>query len=469
MHSYLRQWFGNLRADILSGMVVGLALIPEALAFAFIVGVDPRVALYASFTIAVIIAFVGGRPGMVSAATGAMALVLVSLMADHGLQYVLAATILTGVIQFFLGIFGVANLMRFIPNSVMLGFVNALGIMIFMTQMPYLIGGNVMTYVFAIVTLILVYLIPRYVRLVPAPLIAIILMTSIAFMSGVKLQTIGDLGTMPNTLPTFFLPDIPLNLETLKIILPYSLALSVVGLLESLLTAQVLDDMTDTPSNKNREARGQGIANFVNGFFGGMAGCALIGQSVINVKSGGRGRFSTFIAGAFLLFLIIVLGDVVVDIPMPVLVGIMIMVAMTTFSWSSFSFLKQAPKSESFVMIVTVAVILYTSNLAMGVVVGVILSTFIFVANISRVHIEMQDGIYKVKGPLFFASTSAFIKKLENVPEDKVIIDFEDSQIWDESAVGAMLKVKHKLEENGKIVHFTGLNSSSQRLFEQFT
>ncbi len=469
MQAYGQQWFGNIRADILSGMVVGLALIPEALAFAFIVGVDPRVALYASFTMAVVIAFVGGRPAMVSAATGAMALVLVSLMANHGLQYVLAATVLTGVIQIFLGIFGVANLMRFIPNSVMLGFVNALGIMIFISQMPYLIGGSVLTYTFAIVTLILVYVIPRYFRLIPAPLIAIVVMTTIAFVSGVKLQTIGDLGTMPSTLPTFFMPDIPLNLETLKIILPYSLALSVVGLLESLLTAQVLDDMTDTSSNKNREARGQGIANFVNGFFGGMAGCALIGQSIINVKSGGRGRFSTFFAGVFLLFLIIILGDVVVDIPMPVLVGIMIMVSMTTFNWGSFTFLKQAPKSESIVMIVTVAVILYTSNLAIGVVVGVILSTLIFVANISRVHIELVDGIYKVKGPLFFASTSAFVKAFDEVTASRVVIDFEDSQVWDESAVGAMLKVREKLESKDIAVVFQGLNSSSKQLFEQFT
>lgn len=469
MQAYGQQWFGNIRADILSGMVVGLALIPEALAFAFIVGVDPRVALYASFTMAVVIAFVGGRPAMVSAATGAMALVLVSLMANHGLQYVLAATILTGVIQFFLGIFGVANLMRFIPNSVMLGFVNALGIMIFISQMPYLIGGNVLTYTFAIVTLILVYVIPRYFRLIPAPLIAIVVMTTIAFVSGVKLQTIGDLGTMPSTLPTFFMPDIPLNLETLKIILPYSLALSVVGLLESLLTSQVLDDMTDTPSNKNREARGQGIANFVNGFFGGMAGCALIGQSIINVKSGGRGRFSTFFAGVFLLFLIIILGDVVVDIPMPVLVGIMIMVSMTTFNWGSFAFLKQAPKSESIVMIITVAVILYTSNLAIGVIVGVILSTLIFVANISRVHIKLVDGIYKVKGPLFFASTSAFVKAFDEVTASRIVIDFEDSQVWDESAVGAMLKVREKLESKNITVVFQGLNASSKQLFEQFT
>lgn len=467
MHTLKQQWFGNVRADILAGIVVGLALIPEALAFAFIVGVDPRVALYASFTIAVITAFVGGRPGLISAATGAMALVLVSLMANHGLQYVLAATILTGIIQLILGSLGVANLMRFIPNSVMLGFVNALGIMIFVTQMPYLIGSNRLTYVFAIVTLILVYAIPRFIKMIPAPLIAIVIMTSIALVSGVKLQTIGDLGTMPSTLPTFFFPDIPLNLETLKIILPYSLALSIVGLLESLLTSQVLDDMTDTPSNKNKEARGQGIANFITGFFGGMAGCALIGQSIINIKSGGRGRLSTMTAGVFLMFLIIVLGDFVVQIPMPVLVGVMIMVAMTTFNWSSFKFLRQAPKSESFVMLVTVAIILYTQNLAIGVIIGVILSALFFVAKISRVTVKQDNNKYKVKGPLFFASTTKFIQSFDHITEKNIVINFEDSQLWDESAVGAIFKVKQKLEQQDVKVRIEGLNSSSKQLYER--
>lgn len=468
MHTMKLQWFGNIRADILAGIVVGLALIPEALAFAFIAGVDPRVALYASFTIAVVSAFVGGRPGMISAATGAMALVVVSLVAEHGLHYLLAATILTGVIQFLLGIFGVANLMRFIPNSVMLGFVNALGIMIFLAQMPYLIGGGVLTYVFAIVTLILVYVIPRFLTKIPAPLVAIVLMTVIAFLSGAHLQTIGDLGTMPTSLPVFLLPDIPLTFETLKIILPYSLALAVVGLLESLLTAQVLDDMTDTPSNKNKEARGQGIANFVNGFFGGMAGCALIGQSMINVKSGGRGRLSTFIAGAFLMFLILVLGDLVVDIPMPVLVGVMIFVSATTFNWGSFKFLKQAPKSESLVMAVTVAIILYTNNLAIGVIAGIILSSLLFVARISNVTVVKQKEYYTVNGPLFFASTTQFIKAFEQIEEKKVLIDFSNSHVWDESAVGAILKVKKKLEEEGRTVIVTGLNASSEKLYRQF-
>lgn len=468
MHILKQQWFGNVRADILAGIVVGLALIPEALAFAFIVGVDPRVALYASFTIAVITSFVGGRPGLISAATGAMALVLVGLMANHGLEYVLAATILTGIIQFILGMFGVANLMRFIPNSVMLGFVNALGIMIFMTQMPYIVGKGAMTYIFAIITLILVYVIPRFVKVIPAPLIAIIMMTSIALFSGVKLQSIGDLGTMPHTLPVFFLPDIPLNIETFKIIFPYALALSIVGLLESLLTSQVLDDMTDTKSNKNMEARGQGIANFINGFFGGMAGCALIGQSVINVKSGGRGRLSTFTAGVFLMFLIIVLGDVVIDIPMPVLVGVMVMVSMTTFNWGTFKFIIQAPKSETLVMVLTVGIILYTQNLAIGVVIGVILSALFFVAKISRVTVVKDQEQYRVKGPLFFASTTKFLQAFVHVTDKQIVINFEDSQLWDESAVGAVLKVQKQLEETGVIVHITGLNASSKQLYEQF-
>ncbi|WP_342536371.1 SulP family inorganic anion transporter [Sporosarcina sp. FSL K6-3508] len=467
MHTFKQQWLGNVRADLLAGIVVGLALIPEALAFAFIVGVDPRVALYASFTIAVITSFVGGRPGLISAATGAMALVLVSLMANHGLQYVLAATILTGIIQLILGSLGVANLMRFIPNSVMLGFVNALGIMIFITQMPYLLGSSMMTYIFAVVTLILVYAVPRFFTAIPAPLIAIVVMTTVALLSGVKLQTIGDLGTMPSSLPMFFLPDIPLNLETLKIILPYSLALSVVGLLESLLTSQVLDDMTATPSNKNREARGQGIANFITGFFGGMAGCALIGQSVINIKSGGMGRLSTLTAGVFLIFLIIVLGDVVVKIPMPVLAGVMIMVSMTTFNWGSFKFLRQAPKSESIVMLITVAIILYTHNLAIGVVIGVILSALFFVAKISRVTVTKNAGVYRIKGPLFFASTTKFIQSFDDTAEKEIIIDFGDSQLWDESAVGAIFKVKQKLEAKGTDVTIRGLNASSEILYKK--
>src|SRR5690606_36751696 len=380
MQSLKQQWFGNVRGDILSGIVVALALIPEAIAFSIIAGVDPMVGLYASFSIAVIIAFVGGRPGMISAATGAMALVIVNLVADHGLQYLLAATILTGVIQVLFGVFGIAKLMRFIPNSVMLGFVNALAILIFMAQVPHFLGEGTMTYVFIAVTLLIVYILPRFFKAIPAPLIAIILLTAVTFMFNVELKTIGDLGSITQSLPSFFIPDVPLNLETLSIIFPYALALALVGLMESLMTAQIVDDMTDTRSDKNQEARGQGIANLINGFFGGMAGCAMIGQSIINVKSGGRGRLSSLVAGLFLMFLILVLGNVVVDIPMPVLVGIMIMVSIGTFDWGSFKYLAKAPRTDAIVMLATVAAVVYTHNLAIGVVLGVILSALFFVA-----------------------------------------------------------------------------------------
>ncbi len=468
MITWKQQWFGNIKGDILAGIVVGLALIPEALAFAFIVGVDPRYALYASFTMAVLTAIFGGRPGMISAATGAMALVLVSLVANHGVEYMLAATILTGVIQWVLGLCGVAQLMKFVPNSVMLGFVNALGIMIFMSQLPYLIGGTIPTYMYAIVTLLLVYIIPRFIKSIPAPLIAIILMTTIAIWSGVSLQTIGDLGTMPSTLPAFLLPNIPLTLETLFIILPYAFALSIVGLLESLLTAQVLDEMTDTESDKNKEARGQGIANTVNGFFGGMAGCALIGQSIINVKSGGRGRLSTFVSGIFLLFLILILGDAVARIPMPVLVGVMIMVSFTTFNWGSFRFLQRAPRTESLVMLMTVLIILYTHNLAIGVVIGVLLSALFFVANISKLTIERNGTIYRIHGPLFFASTTAFMNEMKKYPSDDCILDFQDSALWDESAASTLWKWVTQCKARGVQVEVINLNERSSALYEKW-
>lgn len=463
------QWFSSIRADVLAGIVVGLALIPEALAFSFIVGVDPKVALYASFTMAVMTAFVGGRPAMISAATGAMALILVTLMANHGLQYVLAATILTGIIQFFMGVFGVARLMRFIPNSVMLGFVNALGIMIFLAQLPYLKNGSVATYAFAIVTLILVYVIPRFIRIIPAPLIAIVIMTSLAIFGNFSLLTIGDLGTMPTTLPTFFLPDIPLNFETLQIILPYALALAVVGLLESLLTAQVLDGYTKTTSNKNKESRGQGIANIVNGFFGGMAGCALIGQSIINVKSGGRGRLSTLTAGVFLLFLILVLGDVVSKIPMPVLVGVMIMVSFTTFDFKTIRFIRKAPKSESFIMITTVIVILATHNLAIGVGVGVLMSAIRFMVKSATPTFLLTGETCTITGPLFFASAEKLAPIVENFQGKKLEFDFSNSRIWDETAVTKVLEIKNQLEQEGVHVIFTGLDLQSQQLLERLT
>lgn len=465
------QWFGNIRGDILSGILVAIALIPEAIAFSIIAGVDPMVGLYASFSIAVIIAFVGGRPGMISAATGAMALLMVPLVRDHGLEYLLAATILTGVIQLLFGVFKVAKVMKFIPRAVMIGFVNALAILIFMAQVPHFIGINTMTYVFVAITLAIIYIVPRFFKAIPAPLIALVVLTAVTIYSGFDLRTVGDLGTISQTLPSFLLPDVPFNLETLSIIFPYSLALAIVGLLESLLTANIVDDMTDTASDKNKEARGQGIANFVTGFFGGMAGCAMIGQSVINVKSGGRGRLSALVAGTFLMFLIIVLGSVVVQIPMPVLVGIMIMVSIGTFDWASFTYLKKAPKTDSIVMVATVAIVVYTHDLSIGVLAGVLLSAVFFVSKISKIKVEkrlLDATQYRVEGQLFFASVEDFLEKFDfDVEREKVVIDFTDAHIWDDSGVGAVDRVVLKFRENANEVEVTGLDAGSQKLVDQ--
>jgi len=466
------QWFSNIRADILAGIVVALALIPEAIAFSIIAGVDPMVGLYASFCIAVIIAFVGGRPGMISAATGAMALLMVPLVKEHGLNYLLAATILTGVIQLLFGVFKVAKVMKFIPRAVMIGFVNALAILIFMAQVPHFLGISTMTYVFVAITLLIVYILPRFIKAIPAPLIAIVALTAVAIYSNMDLRTVGDLGAITRSLPEFFIPNVPFTLETLAIIFPYSFALAIVGLLESLLTASIVDDMTGTESNKNKEARGQGIANIVTGFFGGMAGCAMIGQSVINVKSGGRGRLSTLVAGLFLMFLIIVLGDLVVQIPMPVLVGIMIMVSIGTFDWSSFSYIRKAPKTDAAVMLVTVGIVVATHDLSKGVIAGVLLSAIFFVAKISHLKVreksENNRTIFTVEGQLFFASVDNFVDSFDfHVKNEEIIIDFSHAHIWDDSAVGAVDKVVLKYRESENAVTIKGLNSSSKKIVDK--
>lgn len=466
------EWFSNIRADILAGIVVALALIPEAISFSIIAGVDPMVGLYASFTIAVIIAFAGGRPAMISAATGAMALVMVPLVRDYGVQYLFAATILTGIIQILFGVFKIARFMKFIPNSVMIGFVNALAILIFMAQVPHFIGINNLTYVFVAITLVILYVLPKFFKAIPAPLVAIVILTAVTIFSGAELRTVGDLGIISQTLPNFLLPDIPFTLETLQIILPYSLSLAIVGLTETLLTASIVDDMTGTDSNKNREARGQGIANIVTGFFGGMAGCAMIGQSVINVKSGGRGRLSTFVAGIFLIILIMIFGDLVVQIPMPVLVGIMIMVSVGTFDWSSFKYLVKAPRSDAFVMLVTVGIVLFTNDLSKGVIAGVILSALFFVAKISSIKVKKQleesTITYHVEGQLFFASVEGFVKAFDTeVENENIVMDFANAHIWDESAVGAIDKVVLNYRENGNIVTIRNLNSASKKLVDK--
>lgn len=458
------------RKEVLAGIVVALALIPEAIAFSILAGVDPMVGLYASFVIAVVISFVGGRPAMISAATGAMALVIVTLVKEHGLQYLLAATILTGLIQIILGYFKIARFMKFIPNAVMLGFVNSLAILVFIAQTPHFIGGNTVTWIFLLVTVAIIYIIPRFIKGIPAPLIAVVILSAVAIYMNADLKTVGDMGTITQTLPTFLLPDIPLNFETLQIILPYSLALAVVGLMESLLTAQILDDMTDTESDKNREAKGQGIANIINGFFGGMAGCAMIGQSIINVKSGARGRISTFTSGAFLMFLIIVLGDYVLQIPMPVLAGVMVVVCITQFDWSSFKYCVTAPKQDVFVMLLTVVVVMLTDNLAIGVVSGVVMAAIFFTAKIASVHITEREGIYEVEGQLFFASTESFVKYFKALHADgSITISFTAAKVWDDSAVGALLKVKQHFEKQGVDVIFENFSEQDLIIIQQIT
>ncbi|TYR73194.1 SulP family inorganic anion transporter [Rossellomorea vietnamensis] len=469
LSTYKQSWFGNIKGDILSGLVVALALIPEAIAFSIIAGVDPMVGLYASFTIAVTIAFVGGRPGMISAATGAMALLFIDLVADHGLQYLLAATILTGVLQILFGVFKLARYMKFIPRSVMVGFVNALAILIFTSQLQHFEGEQRIIYLLVGLTLAIIYLFPYVTRTVPSTLVAIVAITALAIFLNIGVRTVGDMGTITQSLPEFFFPDIPLSIETLIIIFPYSLALAVVGLLESLLTATIVDDMTGTESDKNVESRGQGIANIITGFFGGMAGCAMIGQSVINVKSGGRGRLSALVAGVFLMFLIVVMGDIVVRIPMAALAGVMIMVSISTFDWNSIKTLNLVPKSDAAVMIVTVLTVILTHNLAIGVFTGILLSAVFFVSKISQIRVEstLEGKIrtYKINGELFFASVTDLLKKFDYEEKvDSVELDLSRSHIWDDSAVAAIDKIVYKFESSNISVHVKGLNEDSTEL-----
>lgn len=466
-------WFSNVRGDVLSGMTVALALIPEAIAFSIIAGVDPMVGLYASFCIAVVIAFAGGRPGMISAATGAMALVMVTLVKDHGLEYLLAATVLTGILQYLMGVCKIGKLITFVPHPVMLGFVNALAILIFMAQLPHFVGASWIMYAMVIGTLALIYILPRFTKALPAALVAIIVMTVISILGGLDLRTVGDMGQITRSLPLFHLPQIPINLETLMIILPYSFTLALVGILESLLTASLIDEMTDTRSNKNREVKGQGLANIVTGFFGGMAGCAMIGQSVINVKSGGRGRLSTFVAGSFLLFLIMVLGDVVQQIPMAALVGVMIMVSVGTFNWQSLGDLRRVPFSDSLVMVTTVAIVVATHDLAKGVIAGVIISSLIFgwkMARLKAVTSFTTEGVkvYAISGQLFFGTMTHFVNEFDyQTDPEEIVIDFSRSHVWDHSAVTGIAKVVHKYQQLGKQVRVEGLNEESKWLVDR--
>ncbi len=454
---------------------MALALIPEAIAFSIIAGVDPKVGLYASFSIAVIVAITGGRPGMISAATAATAVLMVTLVKDYGLQYLLAATVLAGLLQIVAGLLKLGMVMRFVSRSVMTGFVNALAILIFMAQLPELIDVPFLTYIMVAAGLCIIYLFPRITKAVPSPLVCIIVLTIITLALGLDIRNVGDMGELPDSLPIFLLPDIPFTFETLQIILPYSAAVAAVGLLESLMTASIVDELTDTRSDKNRECIGQGIANTATGFIGGMAGCAMIGQSIINVKSGGRGRLSTFCAGIFLLVMIVFLGDWVKLIPMAALVAIMIMVSIGTFSWSSLLNLRTHPRSSSIVMLATVIVVVATHNLAIGVLVGVLFSGIFFawkIAQIFRVTSTLsedeQTRTYRVEGQLFFASSDDFTASFDFKESiEKVVIDVSNAHIWDISSVQALDMVVLKFRREGSEVEIIGLNEASETIVDE--
>ncbi|RLA51739.1 MAG: sodium-independent anion transporter [Gammaproteobacteria bacterium] len=485
-----KDWFSNVRGDLLAGLVVALALIPEAIAFSIIAGVDPKVGLYASFCIAVTIAFTGGRPGMISAATAAMALLMVTLVKEHGLEYLLAATVLTGVLQIIAGFIKLGGLMRFVSRSVVTGFVNALAILIFLAQVPEL--QNVTWHVYAMTAaglgiIYLLPLVPLVGKMLPSPLVCILALTALSIAIGLDIRTVGDMGQLPDTLPIFLWPDVPLNLETLIIVFPYAIALALVGLLESMMTATIIDDLTDTSSDKNRECKGQGFANIGAGLMGGMAGCAMIGQSVINVKSGGRGRLSTFIAGLFLIIMVVFLDEWIGQIPMAALVAVMIMVSIGTFSWDSLRNLKKSPLSSNIVMTSTVVVVVVTHNLALGVFVGVLLAAMFFANKIGRyMAVKVDSGehgqtdgqlegqiegerTYKVVGQVFFASSEQFVQSFDfKEVLERVTIDVSDAHFWDITAVAALDKVVLKFRREGAEVNLIGMNEASATIVDTF-
>ncbi|MBB6258632.1 SulP family sulfate permease [Xanthomonas arboricola] len=471
--SLRQQWLGNVRGDVLAGIVVALALIPEAIAFSIIAGVDPKVGLYAAFCIAVVTSIAGGRPGMISAATGAMALLMVDLVKDHGLQYLLAATVLAGVLQLIAAALRLGALMRFVSRSVITGFVNALAILIFLAQLPELVGMPWPVHAVCAAGLAIIYLLPRFTTAIPSPLVAIVVLTAVCAYWHIDIRSVGDMGRLPDSLPVFLLPDVPLTWDSVRILLPVSTTLAVVGLLESLMTAQIVEDLTDTPSQRNRECAGQGLANLLAGCFGGMAGCAMIGQSVINVRSGGRGRLSCLVAGVVLLLMVVYGAPWVRQIPMAALVAVMIMVSIGTFSWGSLRDLRTHPGSSAVVMLGTVVVTVWTHDLARGVLAGVLLSALFFARKVGRMlqvqASERDDGVrvYAVRGQVFFASAGQFVASFDfpGTPP-KVLIDLSHAHFWDISAVAALDRVVLKLRAHGAEVEVIGVNQASDTLIE---
>ena len=465
------------RTEVLAGLVVALALIPEAISFSILAGVDPRVGLFSSFVMAVVISFTGGRPAMITAATGAIALVVAPLAREHGLEYLLAAVILGGVFQVLLGLSGFARLMRFIPRSVMVGFVNALAILIFTAQLPQLVDVPWLVYPMVAAGLAIIFLLPRVTTAVPAPLLSIVVLTVLTVAAGFTVPDVGGEGELPDALPFFGLPGIPVTFETLGIITPYALGVAFVGLMESLMTAKLVDDLTDTPSDKTRESWGQGVANVASGFFGGMGGCAMIGQTMINVRSGARTRLSTFLSGVFLLILVVVLGDIVAVIPMAALVAVMIFVAVATFDWHSLRTIYRMPKSETTVMLTTVAGTLLTHNLAIGVGAGVLVACVLFAQRVAHLvevtSVTDPDGgtrVYSVTGALFFASSNDLYTQFDYAGDpENVVIDLSDAHVWDASTVAVLDAITHKYGTRGKTVEIVGLNEHSSDRYARHT
>lgn len=466
-----KEWFGNIRGDILAGLVSSFAVIPEVVGFCIVAGISPMMGLYASFWLTVLMAFLGGRPAMISAAAGSMALVIVSLVRDYGPEYLMAATILCGVIMFVLGALGIGNLIKLIPNTVQIGFVDALAILIFSSQLGNFEGEGWQMFALVALGIAIIYFFPYVTTAVPSTLVAVVVVTAIAITMHVDVRTIGDMGTITATLPPFHIPEVPLNMETFMIVLPYSASLAIVGLSETLLTSKVIDEMTDTEGDRNRECRGLGIANIVSGFFSGTCGCAMIGQAIVNVNSGGRGRLSNFVSGSFLMVLIFLLNDLMVQIPLAALTAVMITVSISTFDWGALKRLPHMPKSDALVVVLVVAVVVATNNLAYGVVLGLALTAIFFALHMANLSVrEDRDGktiVYNVRGQLFFASTEAFTQALDFHNNARtVILDFTNARIWDESAATAIRGAIMHFENNGNQVQIADIDRKSCDLLQ---
>lgn len=466
-----KEWLGNLRGDVLAGLVSSFAVIPEVVGFCIVAGISPMMGLYASFWLTVLMAFLGGRPAMISAAAGSMALVIVSLVRDYGPEYLMSATILCGVIMFVLGALGIGNLIKLIPNTVQIGFVDALAILIFSSQLGNFEGEGWQMFALVALGIAIIYFFPYVTTAVPSTLVAVVVVTAIAITMHVDVRTIGDMGTITATLPPFHIPEVPLNMETFMIVLPYSASLAIVGLSETLLTSKVIDEMTDTEGDRNRECRGLGIANIVSGFFSGTCGCAMIGQAIVNVNSGGRGRLSNFVSGSFLMVLIFLLNDLMVQIPLAALTAVMITVSISTFDWGALKRLPHMPKSDALVVVLVVAVVVATNNLAYGVVLGLALTAIFFALHMANLSVrEDRDGktiVYNVRGQLFFASTEAFTQALDFHNNARtVILDFTNARIWDESAATAIRGAIMHFENNGNQVQIADIDRKSCDLLQ---